>query len=307
MKAVPGEAVAMYDRFIVAVDDSEDARAAADAGFDLAARFDAPVEVIHVLKRTVLDSLRSAADRERLREDREALLESVAERAADRDLRVKTRVLEGRPAGRIATYASQRPGSVVVLGRQGRSAVSKRVLGGVTERVLGRGMAPVLVHPGADGAADPAPGPLLVPTDGSENAREAYPYASTLAEDADVGVHLLGVLDVQKAGGVFNAGGLDREHLRNLEDEWTSLVDAEREQLAAAAATPAEVQTAVRRTTDFEGVSGAIVDYVHESGVGTVVMGSHGRSNVGQQLLGSVTRLVLRTVDVPVLVVPRAD
>jgi len=296
----------MYDRFIVAVDDSEDARAAAEAGFDLAARFDAPVEVIHVLKRTALDSLRSTGDRQRLREEREALLDAVANRAADRDVRVSTTVLEGRPGRRIATYASQRPGSVVVLGRQGRSAVSKRVLGGVTERVLGRGMAPVLVHPGADAGADLASGPLLLPTDGSDNAQEAYPYATTLADAVGVGVHLLGVVDVQQAGGVFNAGGLDREHLGRLEDDWAALVDAERETLGATGPTP-EIQTAVRRTQDFEGVSGAIVAYGRESSVGSIVMGSHGRSNVGQQLLGSVTRLVIRTVSVPVLVVPRTD
>ncbi|WP_432419302.1 universal stress protein [Halobacterium wangiae] len=35
-------------------------------------------------------------------------------------------------------------------------------------------------------------------------------------------------------------------------------------------------------------------------------MGSHGRSNLGRQLLGSVASAVLRTVSVPVLVVKRS-
>jgi nucleotide-binding universal stress UspA family protein len=296
----------MFDRFIVAVDDSEDARAAAEAGFDLAARFDAPVEVVHVLKRTALDSLRSTADRDRVREERESLVESVAERAEARDLRVSTAVLDGRPGRRIARYASQRPGSVVVLGRQGHDGVSRRVLGGVTERVLGRGTTPVLVHPGADGSGDFTGGPLLLPTDGSENARAAYPYATDLAAAVEVPIHLLGVLDLQQVGGVFNAGGLERDHLERLEADWTALVDDERASLATNG--PAgEIRTAVRRTTDFDGVSGAIAEYADETGIGSVVMGSHGRSNVGQQLLGSVTRLVLRTLNVPVLVVPREE
>ena len=296
----------MYDRFVVAVDDSEDARAAAETGFDLAARFDVPVEVIHVLKRTALDALRSATDREQLREDREALVEAVAERGGDRGLRVSTTVLEGHPGRRIATYASQRPGAVVVLGRQGRSAVSKRVLGGVTERVLGRGTAPVLVHPGADGDVDVAAGPVLVPTDGSENAREAYPYATSFADAVEAAVHLLGVLDLQRVGGVINAGGLAPDHQRRLEEEWDALVAAERETLAASG--PAdEIRTAVRRARDFDGISGTVAEYVEETGVESIVMGSHGRSNLRQQLLGSVTRLVLRTVDAPVLVVPCGD
>lgn len=295
----------MFDRIIVAVDGSEEARAAATAGFDLAETVGAPVDVIHVIEGTVLDSLRSETDREGGREHSETLLDEVAARGVDRGLEVSRSVLEGRPGRQIASYAGKRPGTVVVLGRQGRSAVSERLLGGVTERVLGRGTAPVLVHPGTAAASNTVAGPLLVPTDGSENARKAYPYATGLAATLGASIHLLGVVDLQEAGGVFDAGGLNSERLKGLEADWISLLAEEREVISTRGTGRNAVEIAVRRTEDFEGVSGAIQAYAAEAGVGSVLMGSHGRSNVGQQLLGSVTRLLLRQTEVPILVVPR--
>lgn len=54
-----------------------------------------------------------------------------------------------------------------------------------------------------------------------------------------------------------------------------------------------------------EGAATGVQDYVGKTEIDLVVMGSHGRSNLKRQLLGSVASTVLRTVDVPVLVVKR--
>lgn len=50
-----------------------------------------------------------------------------------------------------------------------------------------------------------------------------------------------------------------------------------------------------------------ICEYVDERGVDVVVMGSHGRRGLDRYLRGSVTETVLRTVDVPVFVVPLGE
>jgi len=296
----------MYDRVIVGVDDSDDARAAARTAFELGAKWDVPVDVVHVLGRTVLDALRSSQDRERIRSERTELLDSIAEIATDRDLEPTTALLEGKPAAELTAYAEDRLGSVLVLGRQGRSAVSEKLLGGVTEKAIETARVPVLVEPGESENRIPiGRGPVLVPTDGSANAEAAYPYAGQLAADFDVPVQLLSVLDVQRAGGVFNAGGVESELIERLESEMrTELADAK--ETLAEAVPDREIETALRKRSDFKGVSGAILDYGHENEVGCIVMGSHGRSNVRRQLLGSVTSTVLRDVDVPVLVIPRS-
>ncbi|WP_081985449.1 universal stress protein [Natrinema salifodinae] len=68
-----------------------------------------------------------------------------------------------------------------------------------------------------------------------------------------------------------------------------------------------DVTTAVVRTTSFEGVAAGIREYVADHNIDCLVVGSHGRSNLRKQLLGSVTSTLIRTVDVPVLVVPRSS
>lgn len=294
----------MFDRFVVAADGSDTARAAARISFDLAAAFDAPVDLLNVLERSLLDALRSDTDREKLRGERVDFLEDLAAEARERDLRATTTVLDGNPAARIADYADSRPGAVVVLGRQGRSSVSRQLLGGVTEGVIGAGTAPVLVVPGPRESAPSNGGPVLVPTDGSENARNAYPHAATLAAELDASIHLLSVLDVQRVGGVFDAGGLDRSVIDRFEADLRETLEAGRATLTERGPWTT-IDTELRRTDEFEGISGQIRSAAQSVDAGWIVMGSHGRTNVKRQLVGSVTETLLRDVDVPVVVVPR--
>lgn len=52
-------------------------------------------------------------------------------------------------------------------------------------------------------------------------------------------------------------------------------------------------------------MTASVRDYVADHELDTAVVGSHGRSNLEKQLLGGVTSNLLRTVDVPALVVKR--
>lgn len=302
--SLPAEGSCMYDRVIVAVDGSDDARRAARTGFALARVAGASVLILNVLERSVLDVLRSSSDRDRIRGERMELLAEFKTEAAS-DLEVEAAMLEGKPSAQIAAVAEDEPNSVIVLGRQGRSTVSRKLLGGVTERVLKAGVAPVLVEPADESRSDPLElGDILLPTDGSSNAEVAVPYAGSLATETGARVHVLSVLDLQRAGGVFNAGGLEAEFVERLESD----VDESLESAATLLADQSpslDVEMAQRKSTDFDGVSGAIETYTETEAIDLVVMGSHGRSNVSRQVLGSVTSTVLRSVEVPVLVVPR--
>jgi len=73
------------------------------------------------------------------------------------------------------------------------------------------------------------------------------------------------------------------------------------------AALALRVTTAVERTASFDGVAAGVRESVQAHGIDLVVVGSHGRSNLRRQLVGSVASAVFRTVDVPVLVVKRSD
>ncbi|GAB6861553.1 universal stress protein [Haloplanus litoreus] len=274
----------MFDELLIAVDGSDCARTAAKYGLELAATYDADVEVVTVY----------GGDTER----GQAILDDIADMAGDVGVTVGTELLAGKPAKAITARAGERSADLIVVGRRGRSGVRARLLGTVTERVLRRSPVPVLTVPEGDVESDTgtAYGNVLVTTDGSELAAAAGPYGADLARRFDAALHVLNVVDIQAEAGVFDAGGVDREYIERLETRGHQAVD---ELVAAVDASDLDVRRAVVRGAAHD----AIGEYVDENGVDVVVMSSEGQSNLAGQQLGTVAGRVLRTVDEPVLVV----
>lgn len=292
----------MYDHILIGVDGSDEAERAARRGLELASRVDASVTAVHVVEGSALGLTRGAGEETELRKQRAELLADVEELAESAGHSVETELVEGSPADELATYAAEEDADLLVLGRQGLSGVSERLLGGVTERVLNRGEVPVLVVPdGADPRATFSR--VLVPTDGSENAEAALPHAGSLARTYDAAVDVLNVVDLQAAGGEFHAGGLKEEFVERLEGEGEEAVERAVADLAEYVPEE-EIETAVKLTSSLDGAAAGIREHVDEHDVDVVVMGSRGRSNLERKLLGSVAATVLRSVDVPVVVVP---
>lgn len=134
---------------------------------------------------------------------------------------------------------------------------------------------------------------IVVPTDGSAHAVRAAEHALKLAAAFDATVHLIYVVDVQAAAGLFDAGGVDEEFVGRLEAAGGELL-AETEELAEASES---VQTAVVKGRPAE----EIIDYADDHGAELLAMGTHGRRGLNRFLAGSVTEKVLRLADVPVM------
>lgn len=145
---------------------------------------------------------------------------------------------------------------------------------------------------------------FLSPTDGSENAEKSSPYGVGIARNYGSEIYVLNVVDLQAAAGAFSADGLETEFVERLEARGREAVDRVANKIRGVEADVA-IQTAVERTTSFDGAAAGIREYVKNNEIDLVVMSSHGRSNLKRQLLGSVASTVLRTVDIPVLVVKR--
>jgi len=196
---------------------------------------------------------------------------------------------------------------LIVIGRQGMTGLGKRLLGGVTEQLLHQSDIPVFVVPDEeyDDQIEARYSRVLLTTDGSENAEATIPHSIAVAQHYDSDLHVLNVVDLQTAGGIFNAGGLEKEFLDRLDARGKDAVDSVASKIEEAAS-ELTVETAVQRTGSFEGASAGVREYVESNEIDLVVMGSHRRSNLRRQLLGSVASSVLRTVDIPVLVVKRS-
>jgi nucleotide-binding universal stress UspA family protein len=295
----------MYNRIVIPVDGSAEATHAAKRGLELAAAFDAAVAVIHVIDRKTRRLTRTAEEADTLRARSEQALTDIEELASDVGQPLTTTLAEGKPAVEISRYADEQNADLIVVGRQGMTGLRKRLLGGTTEQILHRSTAPVFVVPrGATTETEHEYTRILLPTDGSDTAERATQHGVGIAQHYDSVIHVLHVIDLQAAGGVFNAGGLEQAFVERLETKGEDFVDRVTDEIARTASDQ-KVRTAVERTTSVKGAATGIAEYSTEHDIDLIVMGSHGQSNLESQLLGSVASTVLRTVDTPVLVVER--
>lgn len=281
-----------YDRLLVPVDGSDASHGAASQALALAGETAADVDVLHVVEE-------GTGDRERLEDRGRQFLVDVEELAEGAGLDVTAELRTGTPHRAILEYAEERGTHLVVMGRHGTGTIGERLLGGVAERVLRAGALPVLTvwADGADDGGVVGAGRVLLPTDGSGPAEAAAEHASAIADVSGATVHVVSVADVDAAGGLFDVGGLSEEFVENVEDRSRAATDRLAGDLERAGR---PVETAVLRGAPAD----ALRAYVEENGIDAIVMGAHGRSGIARWMLGSVTERVLRTVEVPVLVVP---
>lgn len=138
---------------------------------------------------------------------------------------------------------------------------------------------------------------ILVPTDGSDHAIHAAEHALGLAEAFGAEVDAITVVDVRRAAGPFDAGGVDEAFVERLEAE----AEAAIEDVEAAASGPRadHLDTAVLRGHPRE----AILEYASDRDADLLAMGTHGRTGIDRYVAGSVTEHVVRRAGMPVLAV----
>jgi nucleotide-binding universal stress UspA family protein len=135
---------------------------------------------------------------------------------------------------------------------------------------------------------------ILVPTDFSAHADEAFRVAHTLARLMGAEVILFHV--AQSPAVVLEGGRLQsnpgKEEAVNLWDRFRSLQS-----------TDAKVRVEHEVIVVDRPSAGHILDMLDKQGCDLIVMGTHGRSWLKQRLFGSVTEEVVRRARCPVMVV----
>ncbi len=139
---------------------------------------------------------------------------------------------------------------------------------------------------------------ILYPTDFSENAAAAWPYALQMAEQLGAEVLLLHV-----APGPYPAP----ETFLTAE-QWREVFAAQRKeaeaQLKTLASTAPEVRAQILVTRGVPFLE--IVRVAAERKADLIVMGTHGRTGLAHALMGSVAEKVVRMAACPVLTVRHA-
>jgi nucleotide-binding universal stress UspA family protein len=131
---------------------------------------------------------------------------------------------------------------------------------------------------------------ILFPTDGSEAADDALPYALAIARHHDATLHVLHVADT------------NQDSLTLLGDEVIDVLEREGERIVEAAATRVREAGVAADTRVAQGDPAlTIADYAETADTDLIVMATHGRSGLDRVLLGSVTEGVAESATVPVV------
>ncbi len=138
---------------------------------------------------------------------------------------------------------------------------------------------------------------ILFPTDFSEHADYAWPYALQFAQEFGAEVHLLHVVAQPPRVSEAYAMNFNPEKFAQA---LTTEAQASLDRLVHAAKDRnVECRSAVRVGVDFH----EIINYARTSQVDLIIMATHGRTGLAHTLVGSVAEKVVRKAPCPVLTV----
>ena len=139
---------------------------------------------------------------------------------------------------------------------------------------------------------------ILYPTDFSDVSNKALGFVKKLREAGATEVVALHVIDERYLDFIFydaqKSLAVENELMEKARDDMKAVID---ELNRYGFKTKARIETA----TPFK----EILRIEEEEGISLIVIGSHGKSNIEEMLLGSVSEKVVRKAKNPVLVVKR--
>jgi nucleotide-binding universal stress UspA family protein len=287
-----------FHKILCPIDFSDGSLQAMHTAIRLAKEGDAELILLHTWEIPAIalsENVIPATTFQRLSDAGEQGLATAVREAERLGARVTSRLLEGSAWRSVLDVASADPKiDLIVLGTQGRTGLSRVLLGSTAERVVRHAHCPVLVvRPGNE------PRPFvhaLCPTDFGPSARDALRMAGELVQPGGAGIEILHVLEIAAA----YSGEPRPDVIRDIDRRSTEELERTAAEVRAGARVPVGARTRV-------GWAGAEIlrALENDQSIDLVVMGSHGRTGIGRFLLGSVAEKVVRHAHCPVLVMHR--
>jgi nucleotide-binding universal stress UspA family protein len=269
---------ARWGKLMVCTDASDEGQNAVAVTLELARACDSQVFAVQVLQvvpefQAVAPDLRATLEKEV--QKNMAVIKAAADKLG---VSLKTVVPQGQlPHAAIVATAEKIGPDLIIMGRCGKTALARILMGNVTARVIGHSPVNVLVVPrgGAIGFQR-----LLVASDGSPYSEAAWDLALAMAKQANS--HLIGVAVAPEEGDIIEARAIIRRMLT----------------------------AASRARVPFKGVNpqgvapdAGIVQQAIKNEVDLIIVGSYGRTGLKKLLMGSVTERVIGQSPCPILVV----
>jgi nucleotide-binding universal stress UspA family protein len=298
----------MFKRILTPLDGSNAAEQALAYAALLAAKMKAHLDLIRVIDPVPSATTSDPAHAEyqerlaaRLTREAQDYLSGVAGRLERQGISEAIRVVQGDPAAEILA-AADAPDTLIAMSTHGWSGMGHWELGSVTNKVLHATQNPLLMvrcHQGDAAARDLKLDTVVVPLDGSVLAQGVLTSVTALAKVMGLKADLVTVIP--------SVGGAPASF-----EIVPATGDVPGQEVAEQAG------SYLRRTSQElrrQGVAGveehvlqghpavAIIDYARSVPNSILIMASHGRSGIGRWRLGSITDLVARNCEGPVLVI----
>jgi len=236
-------------------------------------------------------------------EVRVAMGETAGTMPADRPVHVEVDRAPD-PTDAILAAAERVGADIIVLPTQGRTGLTRAVLGSTAEQVMRRATVPVLLLTDSMLAhrtsADSAAGPMIIATDLSPESIDAHETAFALANRLGLTTRLLSVVTDPVTQPVEGDVPIVPKPIDN-----QPAIDARTRRLhELAKAIDTKERISVEAQCDTKPVD-TIIRRAKELHAPLLVMTTHGRRGIQRLLQGSVAEQIVRRAVTPVLVMPR--
>lgn len=289
------------ERILVATDFSTTARAGLDWAVEIAKQHDAQIQLIHafLVPSRATDFIPSPPDfTEELQAAASARLNEITEGLAETKVSVHSELRLGVPSQVIQEAAEELAVDLIVMGTRGLTGFKHLLLGSTAQRVVQHAQHPVLtVHPD-DVDRHRRIRTVLIPTDFSRDARQAFEAAIRLLGQEHAGARIV-LVHVYHLPYEYTAYGTIPTSI----DYFKDVEGAAEERLASLSAEIASLGFEVQSFASEGYPPEVVIETAESVGADLIAMGTHGRTGLAHLVLGSTAERVVQRASCPVLTV----
>lgn len=299
----------MFKTLLVPLDGSALAEQALGQAAAIARASGAEIDLVTVHEQIAHDGYGEAPVDDRRWNDEHRYLETIsAELASGGAIRVSHSMLTGDPEEMICRRTADIEADLIVMTSHGRTGFSRTWFGSVTDGLVRRAPAPLLILRPIAGDARRAAAAhhlfkrILVPLDGSTLAAEILPTVRELARCGNAAITLLGVVQPLLASAFEPASLVPYSILLRDGTVTSRLVEDATKELedVSARLDPGGTLSVESHVVVAENVARGVIEFGRSHDVDLIAMSTHGRGT-SRYFVGSVADKVLRASGLPML------
>jgi len=271
-------------KILLATDCSTFSSGAEREAINLAKRFNSELYILSVIETNPEFAALAPGILEKIEEKTRNLLNELRQRAETEGIKSEIIIREGdEPHKLIIDEARKRMCEIIIMGRRGRTGITRLLMGSVTARTVGHSPTNILIVPRAARIEFKN---IVVATDASKFSEAAAKEAIQLARETGANLYAIAV----------TRPDAPLERIKESEDALMRInSECNKEGI--------KVETELVKNRPHERIYEAIIEFAKRHNADLIVLGSHGRTGIQKLLMGSVAERVIGHAEVGILVV----